>query len=371
MSKRDYYEVLGVPNSASDQEIKSAYRRQAVKYHPDKNPGDRSAEEKFKEAAEAYSVLGDPQKRAQYDRFGHSSVGGSGGVGFDPSIFSEFGDIFGDFFGFGDLFGASSRRQSSARRGADLRYDLQIDFMDAAFGLKTRIKVPRLEACGSCQGSGVPPGSAPSTCPTCHGQGQVRYQQGFFSISRTCHHCQGSGRLVKDRCADCRGEGRIRRERFLQVTIPAGVDTGSKVRYLGEGEGGLQGGPPGDLYVVLRVGNHEIFERQENDIHCRIPISFTQAALGATIKVPTLEGEESLSIPSGTQSGKVFRLRSKGIPGVNGRGRGDEFVSVDVVTPRKLNREQRRLLEQLAQLTPVENKPLERRLFERVKDILG
>jgi len=371
LSKRDYYEVLGVSKSATDQEIKSAYRRQAVKHHPDKNPGDRSAEDKFKEAAQAYSVLGDPQKRAQYDRFGHSSVGGSGGAGFDPSIFSEFGDIFGDFFGFGDLFGASSRRQSSARRGADLRYDLQIDFMDAVFGMKTRIKVPRMEACGTCQGSGVPPGAAPSTCPTCHGQGQVRYQQGFFSISRTCHHCQGSGRLIKDHCSDCRGEGRLGRERFLQVTIPAGVDTGSRLRYTGEGEGGLQGGPPGDLYVVLRVGDHEIFERQENDIHCRIPISFTQAALGATITVPTLEGEEALSIPPGTQSGKVFRLRGKGIPGVNGRGRGDEFVSVNVVTPRKLNREQRRLLEQLAQLTPVENKPLERGLFDRVKDILG
>ena len=371
MSKRDYYEVLGVSKSASDQEIKSAYRRQAVKYHPDKNSGDRAAEEKFKEAAEAYSVLGDPQKRAQYDRFGHSSVSGSGGAGFDPTIFSEFGDIFGDFFGFGDLFGSSSRRQSSARRGADLRYDLQIDFMDAVFGIRTRIKVPRTETCEPCQGSGVAPGSAPITCPTCHGQGQMRYQQGFFSISRPCHQCQGSGRLVKDHFAECRGEGRIRRERFLQVTIPAGVDTGSRVRYSGEGEGGLQGGPPGDLYVVLRVGDHEIFERQENDIHCRIPISFTQAALGATIKVPTLEGEETLSVPPGTQSGKVFRLRGKGIPGVNGRGRGDEFVSVNVVTPRKLNRNQRRLLEQLAELTPVENKPLERGLFDRVKDILG
>ena len=371
MSKRDYYEILGISQSASDQEIKSAYRRQAVKYHPDKNPGDRSAEEKFKEAAEAYSVLGDPQKRAQYDRFGHSSVSGSGGAGFDPSTFSEFGDILGDLFGFGDLFGSSSRRQSSARRGADLRYDLNIDFMDAAFGMKTRIRVPRMEACGTCQGTGIPPGAAPSTCPTCHGQGQMRYQQGFFSISRTCHHCQGSGRLVRDPCADCRGEGRIRRERFLQVSIPAGVDTGSRVRYSGEGEGGLQGGPPGDLYVVLRVGDHEIFERQENDIHCRIPISFTQAALGATIQVPTLQGEEALSIPPGTQSGKVFRLRGKGILGVNGRDRGDEFVSVKVVTPSKLSRDQRRLLEHLEELTPVENKPLERGLFDRVKDILG
>lgn len=370
MSKRDYYEILGVSNSASDQEIKSAYRRQAVRYHPDKNPGDQSAEENFKEAAEAYSVLGDQQKRAKYDRFGHSSVSGSGGAGFDPSTFSDFGDIFGDFFGFGDLFGGSSRRQSTARRGADLRYDLQINFMDAAFGMKTKIKLPRMEACETCQGAGFPRGSPPSTCPTCQGQGQMRYQQGFFTVSRTCHHCQGSGRLVKERCTDCRGEGRIQRDRFLQVTIPAGVDNGSRVRYSGEGEGGLQGAPPGDLYVVLKVGDHDIFEREENNIHCMIPISFTQAALGATIKVPTLEGTEKLSIPPGTQSGKVFRLRGKGIPGVNGRGRGDEYISVNVMTPRKLNREQRRLLEQLAQLTPAENKPLDRGFLERFKNIL-
>ncbi len=371
MSKRDYYEVLGISRSASDQEIKSAYRKQAVKYHPDKNPGDKSAEESFKEAAEAYSVLGDPQKRAQYNRFGHSSVGGPGGAGFDPSIFSEFGDIFGDVFGFGDLFGSSARGRTSSQRGADLRYDLRISFMDAAFGVQTKIKVPRMEACRSCGGSGVPRGSSPSSCPTCQGRGQVRYQQGFFSISRTCHHCRGSGRIVKNRCRDCQGEGRLQRERVLGVKIPAGVDSGSRLRISGEGEGGIQGGPPGDLYVVLVVAEHDIFERRENNIHCSIRISFPQAALGASIRVPTLEGEETLTIPAGTQSGNIFRLKGKGIPSVNGRGRGDQFVSVNIVTPKKLNREQRGLLEQLAQIYPVENKPLERRLFDKVKDIFG
>ena len=372
MSKPDYYEILGITKSASDQVIKSAYRKQAVKYHPDKNPGDKSAEDRFKEAAEAYTVLGDPQKRAQYDRFGHSSIGGaSGGAGFDPSIFSEFGDIFGDFFGFGDLFESSARQKSSSQRGSDLRYDLQISFNDAAFGLKTKIKIPRMEVCQNCAGSGAARGSSPQACSTCQGHGQVRYQQGFFSISRTCHHCQGSGQIIKDQCKGCRGEGRVESERVLEVKIPAGVNSGSRLRISGEGEAGEKGGPPGDLYVVLIVGEHEIFERQENNIYCSISIGFPQAALGATITVPTLDGTENLSIPEGTQSGSVFRIRGKGIPNINGRGRGDQYVSVNIVTPKKLNREQRRLLEQLAQINPVENKPLEKRLFEKVKDIFG
>lgn len=371
-NKTDYYEVLGVSRNASDQEIKSAYRKLAVKYHPDKNPGNKEAEEKFKEAAEAYSVLSDPQKRAQYDRFGANGLGGSAS-GFDPSIFSEFGDIFGDFFGFGDLFGgaAGSRRRSGAQRGTDLRYDLEVNFFDAAFGLKTKIKIPRLETCEACSGSGAAAGSGPSTCPTCQGHGQVRYQQGFFSISRACHHCQGSGRIIKNPCKECRGEGRVRKEKTLEIRIPAGVDNGSRLRVSGEGEAGALGGPAGDLYVVLFVKEHEFFERQENNLYCTIPISFPQAALGCEITVPTLDGEEKLKIPEGTQSGSLFRIKGKGIPSLNGRGRGDLFVSVALMTPTKLTREQRKLLEHLAEISSVENKPLEKRFIEKAKEIFG
>jgi molecular chaperone DnaJ len=368
-NKKDYYEILGVSRNASDQEIKSAYRKLAVKYHPDKNPGNKEAEEKFKEAAEAYSVLSDSQKRAQYDRFGHSGLGGS--QGFDPSVFSEFGDIFGDFFGFGDLFGGGSRKRSAAQRGSDLRYDLEVSFFDAAFGLKTKIKIPRLESCESCGGSGAAPGSGPTTCPTCQGHGQVRYQQGFFSISRACNHCQGTGRIVRNPCKDCRGEGRIHKEKTLEIRIPAGVDNGSRLRVSGEGEAGIQGGPAGDLYVVIFVKEHEFFERQEDNLYCAVPLSFPQAALGDEIKIPTLEGEEKLKIPEGTQSGSIFRIKGKGIPSLNGRGRGDLFVTVNVITPAKLTREQKKLLEQLAELSQIENKPLEKRFMDRVKEIFG
>lgn len=369
MEKRDYYEILGLPRTASEQDIKSAYRRLAVKYHPDKNPGDKDAEESFKEAAEAYSILSDSQKRAQYDRFGHSAVGSS--VGFDPSVFSGFEDILGDFFGFGDLFGTGGRRRSAAQRGADLRYDLEISFQDAAFGLKTKIKVPRLESCEACGGTGAARGSGPSTCPTCQGMGQVRYQQGFFSISRTCHHCQGTGKVVKNPCKECRGEGRIQREQTMEIKIPAGVDNGSRLRVSGEGEAGVYGGPPGDLYVVIYVKEHEIFERQENNLYCVIPVSFPQVALGTEILIPTLEGQECLKIPEGTQSGSIFRLKGKGIPSLNGRGRGDLFVTVNVVTPSKLTREHKKLLEQLAAVSDIENKPLEKSLLNKVKDIFG
>ncbi|MBM3801158.1 MAG: molecular chaperone DnaJ [Acidimicrobiia bacterium] len=369
MSKRDYYEVLGVGRSASDQEIKSAYRKLAVKYHPDKNQADRDAEEKFKEAAEAYSVLSDQQKRAHYDRFGHTN-GASASAGFDPAIFSEFGDIFGDLFGFGDIMGGG-RRRSAAQRGDDLRYNLELTFMEAALGLKTRIKVPRLEACASCSGSGAAPGAGQSTCPTCHGQGQIRYQQGFFSISRTCHHCQGKGTIVKNPCKECRGEGRVHRERTLELKIPAGVDNGQRMRLSGEGEAGVHAGPAGDLDVVFYVKEHEIFERQQNHIYCTIPISFSQAALGAEITIPTLEGEDRLRVPEGTQSGKVFCLRGKGIASPTGKGRGDQYVRVSVTTPTKLTREQRKLLEQFAEVTDVSNKPLERKILDKVKDIFG
>jgi molecular chaperone DnaJ len=369
LSKRDYYEVLGVSRSASDQEIKSAYRKLAVKYHPDKNQGQSEAEEKFKEAAEAYSVLSDPQKRAHYDRFGHTN-GGSSSAGFDPAIFSEFGDIFGDLFGFGDVMGGG-RRRSAAQRGDDLRYNLELTFMEAAFGLKTKIKIPRLEVCDRCSGSGAAPGAGSSPCPTCQGHGQIRYQQGFFSISRTCHHCQGKGTIIKNPCKECRGEGRVHRDRTLEIKIPAGVDNGQRMRLSGEGEAGVHGGPPGDLDVVFFVKEHEIFERQQNHIHCTIPISFTQAALGAEVTIPTLEGEEQLRIPEGTQSGKVFCLRGKGIASPTGKGRGDQFVHVNVVTPTKLTREQRKLLEQFAEISDVSNKPLERKILDKVKDIFG
>ena len=369
MSKADYYEILSVSRSASEQEIKSAYRKLAVKYHPDKNPGNKEAEEKFKEAAEAYSVLGDPQKRAQYDRFGHSGLGASGG--FDPTIFSGFEDIIGDFFGLGDIFGTGGRRRSAAQRGSDLRYDLEISFTDAVRGLKTKIKVPRLETCQSCSGSGAAKGSGPITCSNCHGQGQVRYQQGFFSISRTCQNCQGTGKVVKDVCKNCRGEGRVPREETLEIKIPAGVDNGSRLRISAQGEAGVHGGPPGDLYVVLFVQEHEFFERQENNVYCTIPVSFPQAALGTEIKVATLDGEETLEIPEGTQSGSIFRLRGKGIPSLNGKGRGDQFVTVNIETPTKLSREQKKLLEQFAEVSKIENKPLEKRILDRVKDIFG
>lgn len=368
MSKRDYYEVLGVSRSASDQEVKSAYRKLAVKYHPDKNQGNSEAEERFKEAAEAYSILSDAQKRAHYDRFGHSN--GSASAGFDPAIFSEFGDIFGDLFGFGDIMGGG-RRRSAAQRGDDLRYNLELTFMEAAFGLKTRIKVPRMEPCEICSGSGAAPGSGSSACPTCQGQGQIRYQQGFFSISRTCHHCQGKGTIIKNPCKQCRGEGRVHREKILEIKIPAGVDNGQRIRLSGEGEAGIHGGPSGDLDVVFFVKEHEIFERQQNHIYCTIPISFPQAALGAEVTIPTLEGEDKLKIPEGTQSGKVFCLRGRGIASPTGKGRGDQYVRVNVTTPGKVSREQRKLLEQFAEISDINNKPLERKILDKVKDIFG
>ena len=347
-SKRDYYEVLGVSRSASAEEIKKAYRRLAVQWHPDKNPDNKHhAEEKFKEAAEAYSVLSDQQKRSQYDQFGHAGLSGMGGGGFDPATFSEFSDIFGDLFGLGDLFGGGGSRRERSHRGSDIRHDLTITFEEAAFGVKKRIKVSRTETCQTCNGSGAKPGTAPQTCRSCGGRGQLRYQQGFLTIARTCSTCGGAGKVLTDPCKDCRGEGRVRVEKTLSVSIPAGVDGESHLRISGEGDAGVLGGPSGDLYVVIHVQEHEVFQRQEDHLICTVPITFTQAALGAQIKIPTLEGEEPFIIPEGTQTGARFRIRGKGIPHVNGHGRGDLYVYVRVVTPSKLTREQRRLLEQL------------------------
>jgi molecular chaperone DnaJ len=367
-NKRDCYEVLGVSQDASDQEIKSAYRKLALKHHPDKNPNDKNAEEKFKEAAEAYSILSDPDKRARYDRYGFSGLQGSF-TGFDPSTFGDFGDILGEFFGFGDIFGG--RRRGGPERGADLRYDLKISFREAAFGLKTKIKIPRQDTCGACDGRGTPKGKNPTSCPGCHGSGQVRYQQGFFSISRTCGQCNGTGKVISEPCEPCQGKGRVRREKVLEVRIPAGVDNGARLRIQGEGEAGLHNGPSGDLYVVIYVEEHPFFQRQGNNIYCQVPIGIAQAVLGAEITVPTLEGEETIKVPEGTQSGSVFRLRNKGIVSLGERGRGDQFVTVNVVIPTKLTKEQRQVFESLAKISRDDELTQERNLFDKVKDIFG
>ncbi len=366
MSKRDYYEVLGVDKSATEVEIKRAYRRLAVKYHPDKNPGDKEAEEKFKEAAEAYAVLSDAQKRNRYDRFGHSGMGGAGGSGFDPG-FTNIEDIF-DLFGFGDMFGGSARR-SNVQRGADLRYDLEITLEEAATGKDAKIEIPRLETCDECEGKGTAEGSSPETCVTCNGSGQTRYQQGFFSVMRTCPNCSGKGQIIKDPCKKCSGAGRNEKKKTLEVKIPAGVETGSRLRIGGEGESGVNGGMTGDLYVFIHVAEHETFERQGSNLYTSAPISFTQAALGADIKVKTLDGEEDLKIPAGTQTGTVFRIKNQGMPSLGGRGKGDLFVAVTLVTPKTLSREQRKLLEQLAEIEDIDFE--EEGFMDKVRNIFG
>jgi len=382
VSKRDYYEVLGITRSATDVEIKSAYRKLAMKYHPDRNPGNQVAEEKFKEAAEAYAILADSEKRSLYDRFGHAGVSASAGAGgFDPSVFTGFEDILGglgDIFGFGDLFGGG-RRRGGPQRGADLRYDLEITFEESARGAETTIQIPRQETCETCHGSGAAPGSSPTQCPQCRGQGQVRFQQGFFTVARTCPQCQGSGRVITNPCKTCRGAGRVTKERKITVKIPAGIATGQQLRLQGEGESGAAGGPPGHLYVVVHVHEHEFFRRDGNNLFCEIPVNFTTVALGGEIQVPTLDGSDTIKIPEGTQTGTTLRLRGKGMPDVNGRGRGDLFATVQVQTPKKLSKEQRALLEQLSHALPKEKfeprargeEQDERNLFDRVKDMFG
>jgi molecular chaperone DnaJ len=382
VSKRDYYDVLGVARDAGEQDIKSAYRKLALKFHPDRNPGDAEAEEKFKEAAEAYAVLADAEKRSAYDRFGHAGVTGAGGPGgFDPTIFADFGDIFGglrDIFGFGDLFGGGGRR-GGPQRGADLRYDMEITFEESAAGLETSVQIPRQETCDACRGSGAAPGSSPANCPHCGGRGQIRYQQGFFTVAQTCRQCGGAGRVITKPCPECRGHGQVARQRKLTVRIPAGIASGQRLRLHGEGEAGAAGGPSGDLYVVVHVADHPVFRREGDDLYCRVPVTFPILALGGEVTVPTLDGSEKLTIPEATESGKVFRLRGKGMPSVTGRGRGDLQVLVEVVTPRKLTREQRALLEQLAKTMPVEKLKAPKReasdedksVFDRVKDIFN
>ncbi|HBR56584.1 MAG TPA: molecular chaperone DnaJ [Blastocatellia bacterium] len=365
MSKRDYYEVLGISKNATDADIKRAYRSLAVKFHPDKNPGDHTAEEKFKECAEAYAVLSDPQKRASYDRFGHSAAGV--GAGFDPG-FSNIEDIF-DLFGFGDMFGSRGGRRASVQRGADLRYDLEITLEESANGKDEKLRIPRLERCEICKGSGAEEGSSPETCITCGGSGQTRYQQGFFSVMRTCPNCAGKGKIIRNPCKECRGQGRVEKEKSLEIKIPAGVETGSRLRVTAEGEAGVNGGPPGDLYVVINVKEHETFERQGANLYSAVPITFAQAALGADITVKTLEGEEDLKIPAGTQTGTVFRLKSHGMPALGGRGRGDLFVAVTLVTPKTLTKEQRKLLEQLAEVEDADFN--DQSFIDKVRNIFG
>jgi molecular chaperone DnaJ len=361
----DYYEVLGCERTASEAEIKSAYRKLALKYHPDRNPGDAESEARFKEAAEAYSVLGDPQKRQRYDAYGHAGVGG-----FDPSSV-DFGEILGDLFGFGDIFGR--RQRGGPRRGADLRYNLELGFTEAAFGAETQVQIARAEGCTACKGTGAAPGTSASTCPSCRGAGQVTFQQGFFSVARACGKCRGTGKIVTSPCETCHGHGQVEVERKLSIKVPAGVDTGSQLRISGEGEGGLAGGPPGDLYVVVRVADHPFFKRDGSTLFCEMPVNVAQAALGATLDVPTLDGGTTrLSIPEGTQSGASFRVRNQGVHNLGGRGRGDLHVSIRVVTPTRLTGEQRKLVEQLGRVLPVpEVSEKDRSILDRMKDILS
>jgi molecular chaperone DnaJ len=382
VSKRDYYEILGVERSSTEVEIKSAYRKQAMKYHPDRNPGDHTAEERFKECAEAYAILADSEKRSLYDRFGHAGVSSAAaGGGFDPTVFTGFEDILGglgDIFGFGDLFGGG-RRRGGPQRGADLRYDLEITFEESARGSETTIQIPRQESCDTCHGSGAAPGSSPTVCSQCRGQGQVRFQQGFFTVARTCPQCRGAGKTIAKPCQTCRGAGRVTRDRKIAVKIPAGIATGQQLRLQNEGEGGAAGGPAGHLYVVVHVQEHEFFRREGLNLFCEIPVNFTTLALGGEIQVPTLDGAEHVKVPEGTQTGTTLRLRGKGMPEVGGRGKGDLLATVQVQTPRKLTKDQRQLIEQLAKALPKERfeprahgaEEEDRNLFDRVKDMFG
>lgn len=372
--QRDYYEVLGVDRKASSQEIKRAYRKLAIQYHPDRNPDAPDAEEKFKEAAEAYAVLSDDDKRARYDRFGHAGLGGAAGpgAGFDP--FTDLSDLFSDIFGRAGGFGGRGRGQgrSRAERGADLRYDLSISFEEAAFGTEAELRIPRLETCDDCSGTGSAGGKEPQVCSACRGQGQVRYSQGFFTVARTCPQCRGEGRVVSDPCRTCRGEGRVEKEKTLTVDIPAGVDTGLRLRVPREGEHGRRNGPPGDLYVVLSVEPHDTFRREGEDVHSELPLGYPQAVLGSAVQVPTVHGEVDLEVPPGTPHGHQFRLRGKGVPRLDGRGRGDHVVRVlvDVPKPSQLSDEEKALLRRLAEIREQDVRE-GGNVFRKVKELFG
>jgi len=370
-TKRDYYDVLGLGRDCTDADLKAAYRKLAMQHHPDRNPGNPEAEERFKEASEAYAVLSDADKRATYDRFGHAGLnGGSGFGGFEATV--DLNEIFGDLFG--DLFGGgagSGRRRTRSQRGSDLREDLTLTFEEAVFGTAKQIRVRRNVTCPDCSGSGAAKGTQPVTCQQCAGRGQVRFQQGFFTVARTCMQCGGSGQIVKDPCPTCRTQGRVLKESTMEVNVPAGVEDGTSLRYAERGEAGKNGGPSGDLFVVLRVKEHDFFAREGNDLFCTLPVSYSQLALGAEINVATLYGEHKLRIPEGTQTGAQFRIRNKGVPILNRSGKGDLYVEVVVQVPAKLTKRQRELLTELESLTAVENKPQKAGIFSRVKDIFS
>jgi len=371
MAKRDYYEVLGVNRDASEEEIKKAYRKLAMKWHPDRNPDNPKAEEHFKEAKEAYEILTDGQKRSAYDQFGHAGVDPAAAAGAGAGFGGGFADAFGDIFS--DIFGAG-RTRSSVYRGADLRYNLEISLEDAARGSETRIRIPAMEECATCHGSGAKPGTSPTTCSTCHGHGQVRMQQGFFSIQQTCPRCHGSGKVVASPCATCGGAGRVKQHKTLSVKIPAGVDEGDRIRLSGEGEAGMNGGPPGDLYVVIHLKPHPVFKRDHNDLHCEMPISFTTAALGGDIEIPTLDGYAKVKVPAGTQTDQMFRLRSKGIKGVRSTGHGDLICHVAVETPVNLTARQKELLAELEAINLKDtgrHNPRARSWMEKVKEFFA
>lgn len=369
--KRDYYEVLGVTESASEDEIKKAYRKLALKYHPDRNPGDKQAEASFRECSEAYQILSDGERRAQYDRFGHAAFQQGGGpTGFDFGG-QTFEDLFGDLFG--DIFGGSSRGRgrSRARRGDDLRLDLEIEFEEAAFGTEKVVRVPRMVPCEPCSGRGTKDGAARVACQACKGSGQIRFQQGFFSIAKTCGTCGGQGSVIKDPCKTCKGQGMVQKVRQLNVKVPAGVDNESHLKLRGEGGAGSSNGPTGDLYVVIHVKSHPFFKRDGVDVICEVPISFTQATLGTDIEVPTLDGKMPVSVPAGTQPGHTVRLRGKGIPEVRGYGRGDQIVQLAVEIPKKLSARQRELLEEFAREEGEEVSPASKGFFEKMKEMFG
>lgn len=370
---RDYYEILGIERDADQREIKSAYRKIAVRFHPDRNPGNAEAETKFKEAAEAYSVLSDPEKRRRYNRFGHQGVSGGGGFsGFDPETFGDFADILGDFFGFGDLFGGRTRSGRQARPGADLRYELTVTLEQAAFGTEKTLKIPRLEVCPDCFGSGSAEGSEPDVCTACRGQGQVRFSQGFFTVARTCPQCGGEGTVIRNPCPGCEGQARVERERTVQVKIPGGVDTGSRLRLAGEGEHGLRGGSTGDLYVDILVEPHSEFERHGPNVVSRMDLSYSQAVLGTRVEIATLHGAVSVDIPPGTPHGGEFRLRGKGVEQIGGGGAGDHvlLVSLKVPHPRELDEQRVELVRRLAELDGEETRE-ERGVLNKVRDLFG
>lgn len=360
--KRDYYEILGLRKGALPDDIKRAFRKLALRYHPDKNPGDAASEELFKGVNEAYAALSDPDKRAHYDRFGHGGIGGVP-AGFE-GVSEALGDIFGELF-------QSRKRKTGAQRGADLRYTLEVTFEEAAFGCEKEIAVPRLVVCGGCGGSGAQAPARPRPCATCEGEGEVRAQQGFFTVAKVCPDCGGAGKLIDAPCADCQGAGRVRGERRLRAKVPAGVDTGRRLRLSGEGEEGSRGGAPGDLYVLLRVKPHPLFVRDENDVVCEMPVSFVQASLGATVEVPTLDGKVRMRIPAGTQSGRIFRLREKGIPTLRGYGRGDQLVRVAVETPTRLTSDQKDALRRFAEASGDDPFPQRKTFLEKVRELFG